>query len=76
MPGLLPVAERTRALFGKDEADAPAARVKRSPQLSLDLAEELGRGEEEGGWCQKSAPRLDSLGSRPPSNDSVRGRPG
>jgi hypothetical protein len=56
---LLPVAERTRALFGKNEAEAPAARrKKKAPQMKLGFAEELEEAEETGGWGQKGAPKL------------------
>ena len=51
---LLPVAERTRALFGKDEAVAPARRAKLATQL--DLFSTLEQVEEEQGWGEKSAP--------------------
>ena len=55
---LLPVAERTRMLFGKDEADAPSAkRKKRDTQLKLGFAADLEQAEEAGGWGQKGAPR-------------------
>jgi hypothetical protein len=55
---LLPVAERTRALFGKSEAEAPTARRKKSvQQMRLGFAEELDEAEETGGWGQKGAPR-------------------
>lgn len=56
---LLPVAERTRALFGKTEADAPSSRrKKKSQQMKLGFAEELEESEESGGWGQKGAPQL------------------
>lgn len=56
---LLPVAERTRALFGKDEAQAPAtAKRKKEAQLKLGFEAELQEAEESGGWGQKGAPRL------------------
>lgn len=56
---LLPVAERTRALFGKSEAEAPTARrKKKAQQMKLGFAEELEEAEEIGGWGQKGAPRL------------------
>ena len=58
---LLPVAERTRYLFGKDEAEAPAGRRKKKPpQIEIAFTEELERAEEEGGWGQKNAPRPGS----------------
>ena len=51
---LLPVAERTKALFGKEGTESPAARRKKSAQLSLPgLLEEL---EQEGsGWTLQNA---------------------
>ncbi|NIM06027.1 MAG: hypothetical protein GTN65_10555 [Armatimonadetes bacterium] len=56
---LLSVAERTKALFGKDDADAPAARRKKSEQIQLDLAMELESAEEEtGGWGEKSVSKV------------------
>jgi adenine-specific DNA methylase len=48
---LLPVGERARYLFGKDEAEAPAKRKKKEPQL--DMFAVLGVGEEE---TPRSAP--------------------
>jgi hypothetical protein len=58
---LLPVAERTRMLFGKAEADAPTAkRKKKDPQLKLGFAADLEQAEEAGGWGQKGAPRQGS----------------
>jgi putative DNA methylase len=58
---LLPVAERTRALFGKDEAQAPATpRRKREAQLKLGFEAELQEAEESGGWGQKGVPRVGS----------------
>ena len=55
---LLPVAERTKRLFGKDEASAPAkARKKKAAQKML--FEPLDEVEEEqGGWGEKSVPAL------------------
>jgi putative DNA methylase len=54
---LLPVAERTRRLFGKDENEAPTQkRKKKSPQLQLGFAEELEQVEEAGAWGAKGAP--------------------
>lgn len=56
---LLPVAERTRALFGKDDAQTPsAARKKKEAQQKLLFESELQEAEESGGWGQKGAPRL------------------
>jgi putative DNA methylase len=58
---LLPVAERTRALFGKDEAQAPATpRRKREAQLKLGFEAELQEAEESGGWGQKGVQRVGS----------------
>jgi adenine-specific DNA methylase len=54
---LLPVAERTRRLFGKDEGEPPAsARKKKSPQLQLGFVAELEQAEEVGSWGTKGAP--------------------
>ena len=56
---LLPVAERTRKLFGKDEAESPSSNRKRkSPQLELGFVEELKEAEEAGAWGAKRAPAL------------------
>jgi len=54
---LLPVSERTRALFGKDEGKAPAKRKKKATQLTLfDALDEVeGEGD---GWGEKNAPQL------------------
>jgi hypothetical protein len=53
---LLSVSERTRYLFGKDAAQAPAGKRKKSgPQLSM--FPEVEHLEEETGWGDKSAPR-------------------
>lgn len=58
---LLPVAERTRALFGKDDAQAPTtARRKKEAQLRLGFEVELQEAEESGGWGQKGVPRVGS----------------
>jgi adenine-specific DNA methylase len=53
---LLPVSERAKYLFGKDEGAAPTKRKAKPRQLSL--LEELGGLEEEGGWGEKSAPKV------------------
>lgn len=54
---LLPVAERTKALFGKDEATAPTKAKKKQPQRSF--FEELESVETtDGGWGDKNAPKL------------------
>jgi hypothetical protein len=55
---LLPVAERTRKLFGKDEADAPAKRKKKSAQMRLGFEAELEEAEDSGGWGTKGVPGL------------------
>lgn len=50
---LLPVAERTKALFGKEGTEAPATKRKKAAQLSLPgLLEELEG--EEGSWTLQS----------------------
>jgi adenine-specific DNA methylase len=54
---LLSVPERTRRLFGKDEADAPQPkRKKKDKQLKLFSLEEVES--QEGGWGDKSVPKL------------------
>ena len=53
---LLPVAERTKALFGKDEADAPRARKKKKEQLSMFA--EIEEAEESVSWGAKNVPQL------------------
>lgn len=57
---LLSVAERTRRLFGKDEAEAPQVkRKKKDKQMKLWSPEDLGEVEgEAGGWGDKSVPKL------------------
>ena len=56
---LLPVAERARHLFGKDEGAAPTRRKAKPKQLSL--LDELGELEEDGGgWGEKNAPKVGS----------------
>ena len=57
---LLPVSERTRTLFGKDEQDAPTSRGRKKKQdRQLGLFETLDEAEaDEGGWGEKSAPAL------------------
>ncbi|MBE3063479.1 MAG: DUF1156 domain-containing protein [Spirochaetes bacterium] len=56
---LLSVAERTRALFGKDQAGAPAAkRKKKDTQMKLGFAAEVEAAEAaDGGWGEKSVSR-------------------
>jgi adenine-specific DNA methylase len=54
---LLPVSERTKHLFGKDEGAAPTKRKKKAAQLALfDALRELD--EEEPDWGKKSVPKL------------------
>lgn len=54
---LLPVAERTRHLFGRTEEQAPTAkRKKRDRQMTLGFAAELDEAEETGGWGDKGVP--------------------
>jgi hypothetical protein len=56
---LLPVAERTKALFGKEGAESPAARRKKSAQLSLPgLLEELEQ--DNSGWTLQNAAKPGS----------------
>lgn len=56
---LLPVAERTKVLFGKDEADAPTGRRKKKDrQMKLAFAEELEQAEGTGGWGEKGVPKV------------------
>ena len=51
---LLPVAERTQALFAKDGTESPAAKRKKSAQLSLPGLLE-GLEQEESGWTLQKA---------------------
>jgi len=55
---LLPVSERARHLFGKDEGAAPTKRKAKPKQLSF--ADVLDETEEEGGWGEKNAPKAGS----------------
>ncbi len=56
---LLPVAERTKALFGKDGTESPTAKRKKSAQLSLPgLLEELEQ--DESGWTLQNAAKPGS----------------
>lgn len=55
---LFSVAERTRKLFGKDEAEAPIKRTKKSAQLQLGFVAELEQAEESGAWGKKGTPSL------------------
>jgi hypothetical protein len=55
---LLPVAERTRALFGKSETPSKAARrKKKSAQLTFDFMADLEEAEESGDWGETGAPQ-------------------
>jgi adenine-specific DNA methylase len=55
---LLPVAERTRYLFGKDDAQsATPKRKKKEMQQTLGFEDELEAAEEAGGWGEKNAPK-------------------
>ena len=53
---LLPVSERTRDLFGKDEAQGSAGRRRKKPQQG-DLFAELQEAEAESGWGVTAAPK-------------------
>jgi putative DNA methylase len=53
---LLAVAERTKHLFGKDEAQAPSGRGRKKAQQA-DLFDELKEVEAEGGWGVTGAPK-------------------
>jgi len=56
---LLPVAERTKSLFGKEDSETPAQkRKKKSSQLELGFMEEIEKVEQEGSWGQKNVPQL------------------
>jgi adenine-specific DNA methylase len=57
---LLSVAERTRALFGKDQADAPSSkRKKKDTQMKLGFEAELEAAEAaSGGWGEKSVSKV------------------
>jgi len=58
---LLPVSERTRFLFGKDETQSPSSkRKKKEPQLKLGFMKEIEEIEIKDGWGTKSAPRAGS----------------
>jgi len=58
---LLPVSERTRFLFGKDETQSPPPkRKKKEPQLRLGFMKEIEEFETKDGWGTKSAPRAGS----------------
>jgi hypothetical protein len=53
---LLPVSERARHLFGKNEGKAPAKRAKKPKQRTF--FEEAGGDGEESGWGEMKAPQL------------------
>jgi putative DNA methylase len=54
---LLPLSDRVRALFGKDEAQGAAwKRRKRDPQLQLGFMQALEQSEDENGWGKTGAP--------------------
>lgn len=54
---LLPVSERARYLFGKDEGDAPRKHKAKSRQLSFsDFLDDVEQNE--GGWGAKNAPKI------------------
>jgi putative DNA methylase len=54
---LLPVSERVRTLFGKDEAQGAAGkRRKRDPQLQLGFMQALEQAEDEGAWGKTGTP--------------------
>ncbi|MBP8988702.1 MAG: DUF1156 domain-containing protein [Clostridia bacterium] len=56
---LLPVSERTKSLFGKDESESPSShRKKKTAQLELGFIEEIEKVEQEGSWGQKNMPQL------------------
>jgi adenine-specific DNA methylase len=55
---LLPVAERTRRLFSKEDSENGAAprRKKKAPQMQLGFISELEEAEDSGGWGSKGTP--------------------
>ena len=55
---LLPVAERTRRLFGKDESESPTTprKKKKTAQLQLGFVAELEEAEQAGEWGGKGSP--------------------
>lgn len=61
MARLLPVSERTRYLFGKEEAQSPTTkRKKKEPQLKLGFMHEIEDIETREGWGAKSSPKAGS----------------
>jgi len=54
---LLPVSERTKHLFGKEEAQAPTRRRGKKKQVQGDLFADLKEVEEETGWGVAGAPK-------------------
>lgn len=54
---LLPVAERVKALFGKDESGPGAKRKKKASQMRFSFEAELEEAEQEAGWGKNGAPR-------------------
>jgi len=56
---LLPVAERTRTLFGNDDSEASTTgRKKKTSQLQLGFVAELEQAEEAGSWSSSGLPVL------------------
>jgi putative DNA methylase len=55
---LLPVAERTRKLFGKEESESQTPRKKKTAQLQLGFVAELEQAEEAGSWGGNGTPAL------------------
>lgn len=56
---LLPVAERTRKLFGKDDAEATTtSRKRKSLQMQLGFVAELEQSEQTGAWGTKGVPSI------------------
>jgi putative DNA methylase len=56
---LLPVSERTRRLFGKDESESSTPpRKKKTPQLQLGFTVELEQAEQSGTWGSKGVPEV------------------
>jgi len=53
---LLPVDERARFLFGKDQSRAPMARRKKGTQMKLAFAEEIEQAEASDQWGKMGAP--------------------